>query len=66
LTNTLAGATILYPFLGGALVDLGGYWIVFLLAAAGIAAGWVVGASLPAIGTQPSGGDQAPTGVSSS
>jgi len=65
LTNTLAGATILYPFLGGALVDLGGYWIVFLLAAAGIAAGWVVGASLPAIGTQPSGGDQAPMGVSS-
>ncbi len=63
LTNTLAGVTVLYPFLGGALVDLGGYWVVFFLAAAGIAAGWVVGASLPAVGTHSPGGGQAPTGV---
>ena len=53
LTNTLAGATVLYPFLGGALVDGVGYRIVFALAAAGIAAGWVVGASLPAAAAPP-------------
>ncbi len=47
LTNTLAGAIVLYPFIGGAFAEWGGYQVVFLLAAAGIAAGWFVGASLP-------------------
>jgi MFS family permease len=47
LTNSLAGITVVYPFLGGALADLGGYRIVFLLAAVGIAMGWAVGFSLP-------------------
>jgi MFS family permease len=56
LTNTLAGVTVLYPFLGGVLVDGAGYGIVFALAAAGVAAGWVVGASLPAA-NGPSSGD---------
>jgi MFS family permease len=47
LTNSLVGVTVFYPFLGGALADLGGYRIVFILAAIGIAAGWAVGFSLP-------------------
>jgi MFS family permease len=47
LTNTLIGVIVLFPFIGGALADWGGYRIVFLLAAAGIAAGWFTGASLP-------------------
>jgi len=47
LTNTLAGVIVLFPFIGGALADWGGYRIVFALAAAGIAIGWIVGASLP-------------------
>jgi MFS family permease len=47
LTNTLIGVIVLFPFIGGALADLGGYRLVFLLAAAGIAAGWFMGASLP-------------------
>jgi MFS family permease len=47
LTNTLAGLIILYPFIGGAVADWAGYRIVFLLAAAGVAAGWIAGASLP-------------------
>jgi MFS family permease len=64
LTNTLAGVTILYPFLGGALVDLGGYWVVFLLAAVGVVAGWAVGASLPAVGAFFPGGGRPPEGVS--
>jgi len=47
LTNTLTGAIVLYPFIGGAVADWWGYRIVFLLALAGIAAGWFAGASLP-------------------
>jgi MFS family permease len=47
LTNSLAGVTVFYPFLGGALADLGGYRIVFILAAVGIAAGWAMGFTLP-------------------
>jgi MFS family permease len=47
LTNTLIGVIVLFPFIGGALADWGGYRIVFLLAAVGIAAGWFMGASLP-------------------
>jgi len=47
LTNTLIGVIVLFPFIGGALADWGGYRIVFLLAAAGNAAGWFTGASLP-------------------
>jgi MFS family permease len=47
LTNTLAGVMVLFPFIGGALADLGGYRMVFIIAAAGIAAGWFTGASLP-------------------
>jgi MFS family permease len=47
LTNTLVGVIVLFPFIGGTLADWGGYRIVFLLAAVGIAAGWFVGASLP-------------------
>jgi MFS family permease len=47
LTNTLVGVIVLFPFIGGALADWGGYQIVFLLAAVGIAAGWFMGASLP-------------------
>jgi MFS family permease len=47
LANTLAGAIVLYPFIGGAVADWVGYRIVFLLALAGIAAGWFAGASLP-------------------
>ncbi|OGO09804.1 MAG: hypothetical protein A3K46_01330, partial [Chloroflexi bacterium RBG_13_60_9] len=39
LTNTLIGVIVLFPFIGGALADWGGYRIVFLLAAVGIAAG---------------------------
>ena len=58
LTNTLAGITVLYPFLGGALVVWGGYWVVFVLAAVGIAAGWAVGASLPANPANPQENDR--------
>jgi MFS family permease len=47
LTNTLAGVMVLFPFIGGTLADLGGYRLVFGLAAAGIAAGWFLGSSLP-------------------
>ncbi len=47
LTNTLIGVIVLFPFIGGALADWGGYRIVFLLAAVGISAGWFTGASLP-------------------
>jgi MFS family permease len=47
LTNTLVGVIVFFPFLGGALADWSGYRTVFLLAAAGIAAGWFLGASLP-------------------
>jgi MFS family permease len=47
LTNTLAGIMVLFPFIGGTLVDWGGYRIVFVLAAAGVAGGWFLGASLP-------------------
>jgi MFS family permease len=47
LTNTIIGVIVLFPFIGGALADLGGYRMVFLIAAAGIAAGWFMGASLP-------------------
>jgi MFS family permease len=47
LTNTLVGVMVLFPFIGGTLADWGGYRLVFGLAAAGIAAGWIVGASLP-------------------
>jgi MFS family permease len=48
LTNTLAGVVVLFPFLGGMIADLGGYRLAFLVAAAGIAAGWFIGAGLPA------------------
>jgi MFS family permease len=48
LTNTLAGIVVLFPFLGGMIADLGGYRLAFLVAAAGIAGGWLVGAGLPA------------------
>jgi MFS family permease len=51
LTNTLAGMIILYPFIGGALAEWGGYRIVFILAAAGVAAGWFAGSSLPSRST---------------
>ncbi|MBN1437797.1 MAG: MFS transporter [Anaerolineales bacterium] len=47
LTNTITGVIVLYPFIGGTLADAGGYPMVFALAAAGIAAGWLTGASLP-------------------
>jgi MFS family permease len=47
LTNTLVGVMVLFPFIGGTLADWGGYPLVFGLAAAGVAAGWAVGASLP-------------------
>ncbi|MBN2084173.1 MAG: MFS transporter [Anaerolineales bacterium] len=47
LTNTIVGVIVLFPFIGGALADAWGYRVVFLIAAAGIAAGWFTGASLP-------------------
>jgi MFS family permease len=47
LNNTIAGVMVLFPFIGGTLADWGGYPLVFALAAAGIASGWIVGASLP-------------------
>jgi MFS family permease len=48
LTNTLAGFTILYPLLGGWLAGWMGYRLIFLLAVAGIAVGWIVSWTLPA------------------
>jgi MFS family permease len=59
LTNTLAGIIILYPFIGGALTEWTGYRIVFLLAAAGVVAGWITGASLPARSDHPAAGKSA-------
>jgi len=64
LTNTLAGVTVVFPFLGGILVDGVGYGIVFVLAAVGVAIGWAVGASLPALAVPPAGSGQSQAGIS--
>jgi MFS family permease len=52
LTNTLVGITILYPFVGGWLAGLAGYWAVFGLAMIGIIAGWSIGWVLPHSGSR--------------
>jgi MFS family permease len=66
LTNTLAGITILYPFLGGWIAEWAGYPAVFVTAMAGIALGWVFGWTLPhppAPAPEPpsAGGDRLPS-----
>jgi MFS family permease len=52
LTNTLVGITILYPFVGGWLAEIAGYWAVFGLAILGIIAGWSIGWALPHSGSR--------------
>lgn len=47
LTNSLAGITIVYPFIGGWLASMTGYPMIFLIAMVGIIAGWSLGWGLP-------------------